>query len=83
MPVLSEQITVAHPRVSTDGNFRMSTCLFTMRCTPKARVMDTMAGSPSGMAATARLTDVRNASKRGPFLHNSKRKTTVTIPKHK
>ena len=65
VPVLSEQITLAQPRVSTDGSFLIRTFRFTMRCTPNARAIVTIAGSPSGMAATARLTEVRNASSRG------------------
>ena len=65
VPVLSVQMTVVAPRVSTAGNRRISACLSTMRVTPRASVMVTIAGRPSGMAATARLTAVRNISTSG------------------
>ena len=62
VPVLSEQITDALPSVSTAGSLRMIAFLVTIRCTPMASTMVTMAGSPSGMAATARDTAVMNMS---------------------
>jgi ABC-type multidrug transport system fused ATPase/permease subunit len=60
VPVLSEQITVALPSDSTAGNLLTIAFLRDMRSTPIASIMVTMAGSPSGIAATARLTDVIN-----------------------
>ena len=65
VPVLSEQITPAQPRVSTAGSFFTMAWWRTIRCTPRASTMVTMAGRPSGMAATARATAVRNMSSRG------------------
>jgi hypothetical protein len=62
VPVLSEQITVTEPSVSTAGKRRTMALRRAMRCTPSARVMVTMAGRPSGMAATARPTAARNMS---------------------
>ena len=62
VPVLSAQITLAQPSVSTDANLRSNTWRFSIRWTPIASVIVTMAGSPSGIAATARLTAVRNIS---------------------
>ena len=62
MPVLSEQITVTEPSVSTAGSFRMSALRFSIFCAPSARAIVTTAGSPSGTAATAMLTAVRNMS---------------------
>ena len=53
VPVLSVQITVALPRVSTAGSFRMRTFRAAMRWTPIASAMVTTAGSPSGTTATA------------------------------
>jgi hypothetical protein len=53
VPVLSEQITVVLPRVSTAGNLRMMARRWAMRATPMASVMVTAAGRPSGMAPTA------------------------------
>ena len=65
VPVLSEQITPAQPRVSTAGNFFTMARRLAIRATPRASTMVTMAGRPSGMAATARDTAVRNISSMG------------------
>ena len=62
VPVLSEQITVALPRASTAGRRRMMAFCAIICCTPMASTMVTMASSPSGMAATARLMAVINIS---------------------
>ena len=62
VPVLSEQITPAHPKVSTAGSFLTMAPRAAIRPTPRASTMVTMAGRPSGMAATARDTAVRNIS---------------------
>ena len=62
VPVLSEQMTLAQPRVSTAGSFFTMAPRAASRCTPRASTMVTMAGRPSGMAATARDTAVRNIS---------------------
>ena len=43
------------PSVSTMGSLFTMACLPAIRITPKARVTVTTIGSPSGMAATARL----------------------------
>src|SRR5215211_7709741 len=53
VPVLSEQMTEAEPRVSTDDSFLTMACLAAMRWTPRARTTDSIAGRPSGTAATA------------------------------
>ena len=57
-PVLSEQIVVTEPSVSTAYRRRMSALLASIRWAPRARVMVTTAGRLSGIAATARLTAV-------------------------
>ena len=62
VPVLSEQMTEAQPRVSTAGSFLMMALRLTMRCTPRASTMVTTAASPSGIAATARDTAVMKIS---------------------
>ena len=62
VPVLSEQITVTEPSVSTAGNLRISALRRSMRCDPIANVKVTTAGSPSGMTATATLIAVRTRS---------------------
>ena len=60
VPVLSEQMTVTEPSVSTAGSLRMSTLRFSIRWAPRASAIVTTAGRPSGTAATAMLTAVRN-----------------------
>ncbi len=62
VPVLSEQITVTEPSVSTAGSLRISAWRFNIRCEPIAKVNVTTAGSPSGMTATATLIAVRTRS---------------------
>ena len=62
VPVLSEQIQVTDPSVSTAGSRRTSALWWAMRRAPRARVTATTAGSASGTAATARLMAVRNIS---------------------
>ena len=62
VPVLSEQTTVAPPRVSTAGSRRITAPRRAIRETPIARVMVTAAGRPSGMAPTARATAAVNIS---------------------
>ncbi len=59
VPVLSEQMVLTEPSVSTDGSRRTSAFCPTMRRAPSASSTVTTAGSDSGMAATARLTAVR------------------------
>ena len=54
VPVLSEQITVVHPRVSTDGNLLTIALLAAIFLVPKAKQVVITAGRPSGIAATAR-----------------------------
>jgi hypothetical protein len=53
VPVLSEQITVVHPSVSTAGIRRTSALRFAISCIPTASAPVTMAASASGTAATA------------------------------
>ncbi len=59
MPVLSEQMTLVHPRVSTLESLLMMALRSAMRATPMASVTAVTAGRPSGMEATARATAVR------------------------
>ena len=53
VPVLSEQITVVHPSVSTAGMRRTSALRFAISCIPTASAPVTIAASASGTAATA------------------------------
>ena len=58
VPVLSEHITVVHPRVSTDISLlTIALCLAILRV-PKARQVVITAGKPSGIAATAKATAI-------------------------
>ena len=58
VPVLSEQITDVHPRVSTEGRDRTIEFFLAIRLVPKARQVVMTAGRPSGIAATARATAI-------------------------
>lgn len=56
VPVLSTQITLTDPRVSTDGNFFIIAFFFAILKIPNPKVTATTIGRPSGIAATAKLT---------------------------
>ena len=62
VPVLSEQITVTEPSVSTAGSLRISAWRRSIRCAPSDSAIVTTAVSASGTAATARLTAVNSSS---------------------
>ncbi len=67
MPVLSEHITVVLPRVSADGSLLIRAFRRAIAVTPKAKVMVNIAGSPSGIAATARDTEaIKESTKSYP-----------------
>ncbi len=53
VPVLSVQITVVEPSVSTAGRRRTRAPMRAIRCIPIASVIVETAGSPSGTAAIA------------------------------
>ena len=81
MPVLSEQITVVQPSVSTAASLRTMAWRLAMRCMPSARVTVTTAGSPSGMAATARAMAVMAVSTRSsPRARPSANISATTTP---
>src|SRR3990167_4137194 len=54
VPVLSEQIILVEPRVSTLLNLLTKALRLTIRLVPKARQMVITAGNASGTAATAK-----------------------------
>ena len=64
VPVLSQQITVVQPRVSTDGKLFTSAWRLAMRCTPMARDKVTVGNNPSGTLATKRPMQKTRASKK-------------------
>ena len=53
---------LVQPSVSTAGSFLIKALRLAILLTPKAREIVTIAGRPSGMAATARATEARNIS---------------------
>ncbi|MPN49641.1 hypothetical protein SDC9_197263 [bioreactor metagenome] len=80
VPVLSEHITCAEPRVSTAVRWRIIAFFCESRLVPIASTMVTTAVSPSGIAATARLTEVINISKTSLLRKIPKTKITMQIP---
>ncbi len=62
VPVLSVQMIVTAPRVSTAGSRRTMAWRRAIRWTPSASVIVSTAGSPSGTAETAMPTIARKAS---------------------
>ncbi len=52
VPVLSEQITVIAPNVSTVGRFLTIACFFAIRLTPEDKIIVKIEGSPSGIEDT-------------------------------
>ena len=86
VPVLSEHITPLLPSVSTAGNFLIMAFFLAIFVTPIDNIIVTIAGKPSGIAATASPTDVINISNGDIFLNNpiTNIKTHITkqaIPK--
>ena len=69
VPVLSEHITLLLPSVSTAGSLRIMLFFLAILVTPIESIIVTIAGRPSGIAATASPTDVINISTIGIFLN--------------
>ena len=65
VPVLSVHTTDVEPSVSTAGSSRTTARRRAIRCTPMASAIVTIAGNPSGIAATARVMAARAASANG------------------
>lgn len=89
VPVLSEQMTEAEPRVSTAGRRLMMAFFLTMRVTPMDSTIVTTAGSPSGMAETASETAVMNRSIRAsspcvasPMMKTIAHAASATMPRY-
>ena len=62
VPVLSEQITVVAPKVSTEESFLIIALRFASSRAPNANDTVTTAGKPSGTAETASEIAISNAS---------------------
>lgn len=58
VPVLSEQITVVHPRVSTEVSLLTIAFYAAIFRVPRAKHVVITAGRPSGIAATAKATAI-------------------------
>src|SRR5277367_4575350 len=58
VPVLSEQITLQLPKVSTDGRLRTTAFLAAIFLVPRARQVVITTAKPSGIAATPRETAI-------------------------
>ena len=80
VPVLSEQIIVVLPKVSTAGSLRIMALRFAILETPIAKVMVKAAGKPSGIAPTANATEAMNISNRGCPRQTPIIKVTVANP---
>lgn len=65
VPVLSEQMTFAQPRVSTEWSFRIRAFFLSILPTARPREIVITAVSPSGIAATESESPVRNISNTG------------------
>mmetsp|Transcript_76034 Transcript_76034/g.215439 ORF Transcript_76034/g.215439 Transcript_76034/m.215439 type:complete len:311 (-) Transcript_76034:1067-1999(-) len=59
VPVLSVQMIEALPSVSTAASFLTSTCFFCISVEPNDSEIVTQSGMPSGIAATASVTDTK------------------------
>ena len=82
VPVLSEQITLLLPNVSTAGNFLIIAFFFAILVTPIDNIIVTIAGKPSGIAATAKPTEVINISTGSIFFIIPIIKIIAHITKH-
>ena len=72
-------LKVTDPSVSTAGSLRIKAFRRNIRRAPSARAIVTTAGNPSGAAATAKLTAVRNIRSRGSPRNAPSANTTATI----
>ncbi len=81
VPVLSEQITVVQPSVSTADRRFTRACSFAIRCTAIASESVTVGKSPSGMNATIIPSAKMNACANGCFTKNiAETKKTMPMP---
>ena len=82
VPVLSEQMTVTEPKVSTAVSLRVIALRWTIRCTPIASVMVMIAGKPSGIAATAKpMAAEKSSSMPKPCSSQPIKNITTAIPR--
>ena len=80
VPVLSDAMISVEPSVSTAGNLRTIELRLARVVVPKERTMVTMAGSPSGIAATARATaTIKPSNGCSPRTKTPTRKVTAAM----
>ena len=80
VPVLSDAMISVEPSVSTAGNLRTIEFRLARVVVPKERTMVTMAGSPSGIAATARATaTIKPSSGCSPRTKTPTKKVIIAI----
>ena len=79
MPVLSEQMTDTHPRVSTAFRSLMMACCLAIFWVPMAWTMVMMEPRASGMAATARATANMRASSTAAWWKRDMANTTAQM----
>ena len=83
VPVLSEQMTCAQPRVSTAVRRRIIALRFDMLVTPMDKTTVTTAASPSGMAATASDTAImKELSTTSKLIPPARRSCTANMTTH-
>ena len=81
VPVLSVQMTVAEPRVSTDESFFTMAFFPAILCTPSARASETVGMSPSGTLATIMpMANMKLVLKVSPASCQPRRKKTSPRP---
>ena len=82
VPVLSEQITVVLPSVSTALSLLIMALHLTIFCMPIANTTVTTTVRPSGIAATASETESMKISKNAIPRNNPRRKITAQTARH-
>jgi len=80
VPVLSVQIVVTEPSVSTARSRLTSPLRLKILRMPRTRIMVTAISSPSGTAATARMIAVRSVSRKVPPVARPAIKITTVNP---
>ena len=81
VPVLSVQMKVVEPRVSTASRFRTSALRCAIRCAPTARDSVTVGSRPSGTSATITPMANRNASRQEMPTKRESTKNSTPMPR--
>ena len=81
VPVLSVQMKVVEPRVSTASRLRTSALRAAIRCAPMARDSVTVGSRPSGTSATVTPMANRKASRQEMPTKQGKKKNSTPMPR--